>query len=437
MASRVSVTCCVAGGGPAGMMAGVLLARAGVDVLVLEKHADFLRDFRGDTIHPSTLEVLHELGWLDAFLALPHQTVRELTGQVGDTTVTIADFGHLPTRCRFVAFMPQWDFLNFLAQRGAEYSTFDVRMQTEVEGLLEESGRVVGVRARASGEPLEVRAQLVIGADGRDSIVRADAGLPVTDLGAPMDVFWFRLSRRPDEVTPALGRVEPGRIFVALNRGKHWQCGYVIPKGHAEQIRARGLEAFRADIARLLPVARDRVGELADWDAVKLLTVRVDRLDRWSRPGLLCIGDAAHAMSPVGGVGINLAIQDAVAAANLLAAPLRDGRLTLADLRQVQRRREWPTRAMQALQIAIQKRVIRRVLGAAGPLRPPLLVRLLDEVPYLRRIPGRLVGLGFRPEHVSIGELAQADARVARQSAARADLRRAAGNAGSVGSHGL
>src|SRR5262245_45990310 len=267
------------------MMLGVLLARAGVGVLVLEKHADFLRDFRGDTIHPSTLEVLHELGWLAAFLALPHQEVRELTGRIGDSTVTIADFSHLPTRCQFVAFMPQWDFLNFLAERGATFPAFRLRMETEVTGLLEESGRVVGVRAHSKHGPLEVRADLVVGADGRDSTVRAQAGLPVTDLGAPMDVLWFRLSRRSDEAAPPLGRIEPGRIFIALNRGEYWQCGYVIPKGRAEEIRSRGLEAFRTDVGRLLPVARDHVAEIRSWDDVKLLTVEVDRLDRWSRPG--------------------------------------------------------------------------------------------------------------------------------------------------------
>ena len=401
MTDERSVACCIVGGGPAGMMVGVLLARAGVEVLVLEKHADFLRDFRGDTIHPSTLEVLHELGWLDAFLALPHQEVRELTAQLGERMLTLADFGHLPSRCQFIAFMPQWDFLNFLAERGATYPTFGLRMETEVTELIEDSGRVVGVRARTKdGQPLDVRAQLVIGADGRTSVVRMQAGLPVTDLGAPMDVMWFALSRRPTDVAAALGRVDPGRIFIALNRGDHWQCGYVIPKGRADEIRRRGLEAFRADVARLFPSVRDSVAEIHSWDDVKLLTVAVDRLEQWSRPGLLCIGDAAHAMSPVGGVGINLAVQDAVATANLLAAPLRAGRVTPDDLDQVPRRRRWPTHATQAIQIAIQKRVIGRVLSAAGPLRPPLLVRLLDAVPVLRRLPARLIGIGVRPEHV-------------------------------------
>jgi 2-polyprenyl-6-methoxyphenol hydroxylase-like FAD-dependent oxidoreductase len=401
-AEVVSVRCCIAGGGPAGMMLGVLLARAGVEVLVLEKHGDFLRDFRGDTIHPSTLEVMHELGWLEEFLKLPHQEVRQLTGQIGEVPLTLADFTHLPTHCRFIAFMPQWDFLNFLADHGAAHPGFRLRMEVDVTDLLEQSGHVIGVRARTKDGSPEVRADLVVGADGRHSVVREKAGLPVTDFGAPMDVLWFRLSRRPNDVAPPLGRIEPGRVFVALNRGDYWQCGYVIAKGHFEEIRERGLDAFRQDVARLLPVARDHVGEIRGWEDVKLLTVKVDRLMRWSRPGLLCIGDAAHAMSPVGGVGINLAIQDAVAAANLLTIPLRSGRLTPDDLDRVQRRRQWPTRATQRIQLFVQRRVIGRVLGAARPLRPALVVRLLGAVPLLQRIPARLIGIGVRPEHVRI-----------------------------------
>jgi 2-polyprenyl-6-methoxyphenol hydroxylase-like FAD-dependent oxidoreductase len=401
-AEVVSVRCCIAGGGPAGMMLGVLLARAGVEVLVLEKHGDFLRDFRGDTIHPSTLEVMHELGWLEEFLKLPHQEVRQLTGQIGEVPLTLADFTHLPTHCRFIAFMPQWDFLNFLADRGAVHPGFHLRMEVDVSDLLQEHGRVTGVRARTKEGTLEVRAALVVGADGRHSVVREKAGLPFTDFGAPMDVLWFRLSRRPNDVAPPLGRIEPGRVFVALSRGDYWQCGYVIAKGHFEEIRERGLDAFRQDVARLLPVARDHVGQIRGWEDVKLLTVKVDRLMRWSRPGLLCIGDAAHAMSPVGGVGINLAIQDAVAAANLLTIPLRSGRLTPDDLDRVQRRRQWPTRATQRIQLFVQRRVIGRVLGAARPLRPALVVRLLGAVPLLQRIPARLIGIGVRPEHVRI-----------------------------------
>jgi 2-polyprenyl-6-methoxyphenol hydroxylase-like FAD-dependent oxidoreductase len=395
------VRCCVAGGGPAGMMLGLLLARAGVDVLVLEKHADFLRDFRGDTIHPSTLEVMHELGLLTELLRLPHQQAREISAYVGGVSLPVADFTHLPTRCRFLAFMPQWDFLNFLAEHAGRYPQFRLRMRAEVTALIEDAGRITGVRATTPDGQLEVRADLVVGADGRHSRTRAAAGLQVRELGAPMDVLWFRLSRREADPAQTMGRFYPGGLLVLINRGDYWQCGLVIPKGAHEDIRRRGLPAFREDVAWLAPFVADRVGELRDWDMIKLLSVQVDRLSRWSRPGLLCIGDAAHAMSPVGGVGINLAIQDAVAAANLLAAPLREGRLTEADLRQVQRRRELPTRITQRLQLFVQDRVIKRVLGGTTALSPPLVLRLLARIPWLRRIPARLIGIGIRPEHVA------------------------------------
>src|SRR2546428_2814416 len=337
---KVSVRCCVAGGGPAGIMLGLLLARSGVDVLVLEKHADFLRDFRGDTIHPSTLEVMHELELLNEFLKLPHQEVRELNGQVGEMRLTLADFSHLPTRCGFIAMMPQWDFLNFLAARAARYSSFRLLMEAEVISLIEESGRVVGVQVRTRDGPIAVRADLVVAADGRHSIVREKAGLQVKEFGAPMDVLWFRLSRRPEDPSQTMGRFDVGRIFITINRGDYWQCGFVIPKDQFEEIRKRGIESFRERVAQLAPYARDRTQELRDWEQVKLLTVRVDRLSRWYRSGLLCIGDAAHAMSPVGGVGINLAIQDAVAAANILAGPLREGALTIDHLHRIPKRRE-------------------------------------------------------------------------------------------------
>jgi 2-polyprenyl-6-methoxyphenol hydroxylase-like FAD-dependent oxidoreductase len=382
------------------MMLGFLLARAGVDVLVLEKHADFLRDFRGDTIHPSTLELMSELHLLDDFLKRPHQEAQQLTGFVGETELTIADFSRLQTKCRFIAFMPQWDFLNFLAERGRRYPTFHVRMQAEVTGLVQDSGRVIGVTAATPEGPLEIRADLVVGADGRHSTVREQAGLQVKDLGAPMDVLWMRLSRRPGDRRQPLGRFDRGKIFIMLDRGDYWQCGYVISKGGIEEIRRRGLEAFREDITDIAPCMRDRVGELRDWGEVKLLTVAVDRLRRWYRPGLLCIGDAAHAMSPIGGVGINLAIQDAVAAANMLANPLRRGRVTTEQLRRVQHRRELPTRLTQWLQVFIQDRVIRRVLGSQRQLSLAWPLRLLRRWPFLRRIPARLIGIGFRPEHV-------------------------------------
>jgi 2-polyprenyl-6-methoxyphenol hydroxylase-like FAD-dependent oxidoreductase len=392
--------CCIAGGGPAGMMLGLLLARAGIPVLVLEKHADFLRDFRGDTIHPSTLELMHELGILEEFLRLPHQKVRTLVGQIGDDFVQVADFGHLPTHCRFVVLMPQWDFLDFIAEQAKRYPAFQLGMEAEVTDLIIESGRVAGVRAITSEGALEVRADLVVGADGRHSVVRERAGLEIFDLGAPMDVLWMRLSRRPDDPGQTLGRFDAGRIFVMLNRHDYWQCAFVIPKGGYDAVRGRGLASFREEIAQLAPYLRDRTGELGDWSDIKLLTVSVDRLRQWYRPGLLCIGDAAHAMSPVGGVGINLAIQDAVAAANILAAHLQQGPVSERDLRAVQQRREFPTRATQRIQIAVQKRVIGRVLASTRKLSAPLIVRLLRLMPFLTRLPARLIGLGVRPEHV-------------------------------------
>jgi 2-polyprenyl-6-methoxyphenol hydroxylase-like FAD-dependent oxidoreductase len=396
----ISTRCSIVGGGPAGMMLGFLLARAGVEVVVLEKHADFLRDFRGDTIHPSTLEVMRELGLLDEFLELPHQEVRELNARFGDRTITLADFSHLPTRCRFIAMMPQWDFLNFLADRAAGYPSFRLLMEAEATGLIEESGRVVGVRATTPGGPIDARADLVVAADGRNSILREKAGLHVKDFGAPMDVLWFRLSRKPRDPSQTMGRFDAGRIFISINRGDYWQCGFVVPKGQFEEVHRRGLEAFRNNVAELAPYAEDRVAELRDWNDIKLLTVRVDRLTEWYRPGLLCIGDAAHAMSPVGGVGINLAIQDAVAAANILAAPLREGGLAVEHLRRVQKRREFPTRVTQWLQLAMQRRIIARILDDAKPVKPPLVLRLMGYYPVLRRIPARLIGIGIRPEHV-------------------------------------
>jgi 2-polyprenyl-6-methoxyphenol hydroxylase-like FAD-dependent oxidoreductase len=396
----ITTTCCIAGGGPAGMMLGLLLARAGVDVVVLEKHADFLRDFRGDTIHPSTLEIMYELGLLDAFLKLPHQEARTLQAQVGDTTLTIADFTHLPTHAKFLAVMPQWDFLNFLAAEGARYPTFALRMKSSATGLIEEGGRVVGVTTTTPEGPLDIRADLVVGADGRHSTIREAAHLAVETLGAPMDVLWFRVSRRPGDNADTGGRFDAGRIFVMINRGEHWQCAYVIPKGSIEKVHERGLPAFQAEVAALMPAVADRVGEIAAWDDVKLLTVAVDRLTTWYRPGLLCIGDSAHAMSPIGGVGVNLAVQDAVAAANLLAAPLREKRLVDADLERVQKRRMLATRIVQGMQVLVQNRIVSPLLGREAKVTAPLPVRLFQRFPVLRRIPARLIGLGVRPEHV-------------------------------------
>jgi 2-polyprenyl-6-methoxyphenol hydroxylase-like FAD-dependent oxidoreductase len=404
MTEPIQTRCCIAGGGPAGMMLGFLLARAGVDVVVLEKHADFLRDFRGDTIHPSTLELMYELGLLEEFLKRPHQKVREARGQIGQDKLTLVDFTHLPTHCKFLALMPQWDFLNFLVEQGKRYPGFQVRMQAEATDLIEQGGRIVGVKAKTPEGMIEIRAPLTIGADGRHSVIRDRAGLKVLDLGAPMDVLWMQISRQPTDPSEALGHVETGKMFIMIDRKDYWQCGFIIAKGAAGQVRKRGIESFREEIVRLEPFLRDRVYELRDWNDVSLLTVKVDRLQQWSRPGLLCIGDAAHAMSPVGGVGINLAIQDAVAAANILASKLAAGNLTEADLKAVQHRREYPTRATQRLQIFIQNGVIKRILASDRPLTAPWPVKLLQRWPRLRRIPARVIGMGFRPEHVQTPE---------------------------------
>ena len=371
----------IAGGGPAGMMLGLLLARAGVKTLVLEKHADFLRDFRGDTLHPSTLEVMAELGLLDELLRLPHDRVPEISAQFGDASLVVADFRRLPVRCGFIAMMPQWEFLNFLASHAARYPKFSLRMSAEVTGLIE-GGVKVGSE--------EIRADLVVGADGRHSTVRRLAGLEVETLGAPIDVLWFRLRRKETDPPGSMGRFDAGAIFVLINRREYWQCGYVIPKGGLDAVRSAGLPAFRATLERLVPWAADRSAEIASWEQVKLLTVQIDRLRRWWRPGLLCIGDAAHAMSPVGGVGINLAIQDAVAASNILSAG--------GSLQEIQKRREWPVRVTQRLQILMQDRVITPLLSGRKALQPPLFLRLAHRFPALRRLPGRLIGMGVRPE---------------------------------------
>jgi 2-polyprenyl-6-methoxyphenol hydroxylase-like FAD-dependent oxidoreductase len=386
------------------MMLGYLLARAGVDVVVLEKHADFLRDFRGDTIHPSTLELMHELGLLSEFLALPHQEVRELKAKFGGIELTFADFSHLPTRCKFIALMPQWDFLNFLRERGRRYPGFRVIMKAPATDLIAEDGTVIGVRADTPEGVLELKAPLVVGCDGRHSLVRQKARLEAENFGAPMDVLWFRMRRKLGDPDETMGLFEAGHIFIMINRGDYWQCGYVIPKGSFEEVRRGGLTQFCAQLARTMPLFADRVGDHTSWDQIKLLTVAVDRLKRWYRRGLICIGDAAHAMSPVGGVGINLAVQDAVAAANILWQPLLAGKVGEDQLRQVQERRDFPTRMVQRAQVFIQERVITGMLGNRDEIKPPLVVKLLRAVPILRRIPARLLGIGIRPEHIRTPE---------------------------------
>ena len=396
----IRTTCCIAGGGPAGVMLGFLLARAGVSVIVLEKHKDFFRDFRGDTIHPSTLQVMHELGLLEEFLKVRHDEIRNLRVVIGDSEVQIADFTHLPSVCKFIALMPQWDFLNFLAEQGKRYPGFDLRMETDATDLVIEGDRVVGLRANSADGPIEIRADLVVGADGRHSTVRERGGFTVESHGVPIDVLWLRLSRKSDDPEETGGYINYGRMMVALNRREYWQCAFVIHKGGYDQIRAAGLEAFRAEIVRLAPFLADRVQELEDWDHVSLLTVAVDRLAKWWRPGLLCIGDAAHAMSPIGGVGVNLAVQDAVAAANILAAPLREGKLSTEHLDHVQRRRTFPMKVIQKMQTTVQERLLDKILDAQKPMTAPFVVRLFNMIPFLQRIPARIVGIGVRPEHI-------------------------------------
>jgi 2-polyprenyl-6-methoxyphenol hydroxylase-like FAD-dependent oxidoreductase len=392
--------CCVVGGGPAGMMLGFLLARAGVSVAVLEKHADFLRDFRGDTVHPSTLELMYELGLIDEFLTLPHRKVERFSVEIGNKRVQIVDLTHLPTHCKYIALMPQWDLLDFLAQQGRRYETFDLHMEAEATDLIEEEGRVVGVRARTPRGELSVHADLVVGCDGRHSTLRAQAGMRSDDFGAPMDALWFRVSRKQSDPAETFGHIDAGAMLVMLDRGEYWQCAYLIPKGGFERVKSEGIEAFRSRVCALSPFLADRMRQLSSFDDVKLLTVVVDLLRQWWRAGLLLIGDAAHAMSPVGGVGINIAVQDAVAAANRLASPLRTGQVKPADLEAIQRRRIWPARMTQRMQLLMQNRLIGPALQGVRKPKPPFVFELLNAVPALQRIPARVLAVGFRPEHV-------------------------------------
>ena len=398
--NRMKTECVVAGGGPAGMMLGFLLARAGVDVVVLEKHADFLRDFRGDTIHPSTLDVMHELGLLDEFLRRPHDELRDVAVRVGGQEARIADFRHVPTHCKFLMMMPQWDFLDFLASHARKLPNFHLMMQAEARTLVSENGRVAGLVAATPDGELDIRAALVVGADGRHSTIRQQAGLVPQDFGAPMDVLWMRVSRRPDDPPDLFGQIDAGRMLVMIARGDYWQCALLIPKGSFDAVRQRGIAALHESLLGLSPWLGERVRELVAWDQVKLLTVTVDRLAEWARPGLLCIGDAAHAMSPIGGVGINLAVQDAVAAARLLAQPLLEHELDLAALQRVQRRREWPVKVVQRMQITLQNRLIAPVLATDKPVSMPWFLRVVGRFALLRRIPAWFIGVGVRPEHV-------------------------------------
>ena len=401
---QVETQVCVVGGGPAGVMLGFLLARAGVDVVVLEKHADFFRDFRGDTIHPSTLEVMHELGLLEDFLKLPHQEAHQLTMRYDDATFVV-DFTRLPTKCKYIAMMPQWDFLNFLALQGARYPNFSLKMQTEGTALIVADGRVAGVRAHGPDGELEIRADLVVGTDGRHSTVRDCAHFAVEDTGAPMDVLWMRLPRNPgDDDQPSI-KAKAGRALVTLNRGGYWQCAYLIKKGGYDEVRKAGLATLRRSIASIAPFDGGRVKAIRRWADIKLLTVAVNHIKTWARPGLLCIGDAAHAMSPIGGVGVNLAVQDAIATANILAAPLQAGPPTLEDLHKVQKRREFPARATQRVQVILQNNLISKVLSSTEKLEAPMSIRIAQHVPGLSYLAGRMVGIGVRPEHIQTPDI--------------------------------
>ncbi|MBB4367826.1 2-polyprenyl-6-methoxyphenol hydroxylase-like FAD-dependent oxidoreductase [Bradyrhizobium sp. cir1] len=399
--SSVKVRCCVVGGGPAGMMLGYLLGRAGIDVVVLEKHADFFRDFRGDTVHPSTLQVMDELGLIDGFLKLPHQRLQKMDGLFGGTPVRIADLRRLHIKYPFIAFMPQWDFLNFLREEGRRFASLKVMMNTEAVDLFRRGDTIAGVRATTPDGAIDIEADLTIACDGRHSTVRERAGLEVEEIGAPMDVLWFRAGRKADETENLFARVEPGKMMITFDRGDYWQCAYVIAKGEHDAVKARGLQALLDDVVRMAPVLRSGIADVKSFDDVKLLTVAINRLKRWTRPGLLLIGDAAHAMSPVGGVGVNLAVQDAVATANLLADKLQRGCPTEDELDAVRRRREFPVRMTQRMQVVVQNNIISGALqGGARPLRVPLIVRLITALPWLQGIPARLIALGVRPEHV-------------------------------------
>jgi 2-polyprenyl-6-methoxyphenol hydroxylase-like FAD-dependent oxidoreductase len=402
MPESYRTTCCIVGGGPAGVMTGYLLARSGLSVIVLEKHKDFFRDFRGDTVHPSTLQLFHELGLLPQFLKIPHQELRSISLQFGAYLFKVADFSHLPTQCKFVALMPQWDLLNFLAEQGWRFPGFDLRMEHEATGLVSSNGHITGVEAKTPAGNVQITADLVIGCDGRHSIIRQAANMEATELGVPVDALWFRISRKGDDPEASLGNINHGKALVLINRSNYFQAGLIIAKGSFDQIRQNGLADFQQQLAEIAPWLGDRVAELKDWDQIKLLSIQINRLKQWHQPGLLCIGDAAHAMSPAGGVGINLAVQDAVATVNLLAHPLREGRVTEELLSRVQKRREFPTRVTQQIQLAAHKRMI-SIFRDPGEAKPSWTLKLAVNLPGLPRLLGRLVGIGLRPEHIQSG----------------------------------
>jgi 2-polyprenyl-6-methoxyphenol hydroxylase-like FAD-dependent oxidoreductase len=398
--NQLSTTCCIIGGGPAGIMLGFLLARQGIAVTVLEKYTDFFRDFRGDTIHPSTLELLYELGLLEKFLALPHSQIAGLSAIIGGQRFQMSDFSHLPTHAKFIALMPQWDFLNFLSAEAAGFRSFTLHMGWEATGLIQQNGVTTGVRANTPDGPVEIQAALTVGCDGRHAISRSAGHLPLIDEGVPVDILWLRIARQPSDPENALGHFNYGRFIILINRNDYFQIGYLIPKGAFPQIQQEGIPAFQQSIERIVPFLAGRTAEIDSWDKVKLLTIQVNRLQDWCSPGLLCIGDAAHAMSPVGGIGINIALQDAVATANILTESILTSGATVHDLQRVQHYRESAVRNTQRVQV-FAHRILSRALQSTGPVTPPLALRMITKIPGVQYLTGRFIGMGLQPQHIT------------------------------------